>query len=164
MRDNMQDWSDFVQSALENLGEDTFYIWPHHAVPRLDSWMSPNRRVILLGDAAHAIPPSFGQGANLAFEDAFTLALLLSKLGPQLQLQDALGFWQTFRQERIDKIIELTNMMDKRRLSAAERERPTENEKEESSKNSDAGGQLRWLYRPQLEGEVLLWVDNQLSI
>jgi 2-polyprenyl-6-methoxyphenol hydroxylase-like FAD-dependent oxidoreductase len=164
MRHNMQDWSDIVQSALENVDEDTFYIWPYHAVPRLDNWTSPDRRVILLGDAAHAIPPTFGQGANQAFEDAFTLALLLSKLGPQVQLQDALGFWQSFRQERIDKIIELTNMMNKRRLPAAERERLAENEREESSKNPGAGGRLRWLYSPHLEEEVLSWVDNQSKL
>lgn len=161
MRHNMQDWPDIVQSALENADEDTFFIWPHHAVPRLDSWMSPSRRVVLLGDAAHAIPPTFGQGANQAFEDAFTLALLLSKLGTQVNLQDTLRFWQSFRQERIDKIMELTNMMNKRRLPAAEREKLSENEREESSKNPGAGGRLKWLYDPRLEEEVLSWVDSR---
>ncbi|WP_165985092.1 FAD-dependent monooxygenase [Streptomyces sp. YIM 98790] len=34
-------------------------------------------RVVLLGDAAHAMPPSLGQGAAMAIEDAYALALAL---------------------------------------------------------------------------------------
>ena len=34
-------------------------------------------RIILLGDAAHAVTPQLGQGANQAVEDAITLAVLL---------------------------------------------------------------------------------------
>jgi len=34
-------------------------------------------RDILLGDAAHAVTPHLGQGANQAVEDAITLAVLL---------------------------------------------------------------------------------------
>jgi salicylate hydroxylase len=36
-------------------------------------------RVVLLGDAGHPVQPFFGQGANLALEDAITLARLLEK-------------------------------------------------------------------------------------
>jgi salicylate hydroxylase len=35
-------------------------------------------RVVLLGDAAHPIVPSLGQGANMAMEDAYELAEYLS--------------------------------------------------------------------------------------
>ncbi len=40
---------------------------------------SPNGRVILLGDAAHAMHSSTGLGARMAYEDAHQLALLLDK-------------------------------------------------------------------------------------
>lgn len=152
IRHNMQGWPDTVRSALENLDENTFFIWPYHTVLRLDSWMSPSRGVILLGDAVHAIPPTFGQRANQAFEDGFTLALLLSKLGPNVQLQDALRFRQSFRQERIDKIMELTITMKKRRLPAAERERIAESEKKDIDQNNYSRGRLNWLYKASFGG------------
>jgi kynurenine 3-monooxygenase len=39
-------------------------------------------RVLLLGDAAHAIVPFFGQGMNCAFEDCTVFLELLDRLGP----------------------------------------------------------------------------------
>lgn len=37
------------------------------------------RRTVLVGDAAHAVVPFYGQGVNCSFEDAATLAALLGK-------------------------------------------------------------------------------------
>lgn len=44
--------------------------------PPLDRWSKG--RVTLLGDAAHPVVPSLGQGANTAFEDAYELAECLA--------------------------------------------------------------------------------------
>lgn len=46
----------------------------------LESWGSG--RVVLLGDAAHPAPPSAGQGAGMALEDAVMLAACLDRAGP----------------------------------------------------------------------------------
>ena len=45
----------------------------------LDRWS--NGRGVLLGDAAHPMPPSAGQGAAMALEDAVTLAACLRRAG-----------------------------------------------------------------------------------
>lgn len=49
--------------------------WPLQEVKRLRKWSAG--KVCLLGDAAHAMSPSAGQGASLAFEDALVIARCL---------------------------------------------------------------------------------------
>jgi 2-polyprenyl-6-methoxyphenol hydroxylase-like FAD-dependent oxidoreductase len=48
-------------------------------MPSLPAWHE--RRVVLIGDAAHAVSPNSGQGASLALEDAQSLAALLVACG-----------------------------------------------------------------------------------
>ncbi|KAK0199926.1 hypothetical protein DFS33DRAFT_1399586 [Desarmillaria ectypa] len=50
--------------------------WAIHAVRPLHTYV--NDRVVLLGDASHAMDPHQGAGAGLAIEDAYVLAELLS--------------------------------------------------------------------------------------
>ena len=45
----------------------------------LKRWSSRKRRIVLMGDAAHAMHPSPGQGANTAFADVLALATVLKK-------------------------------------------------------------------------------------
>ena len=45
----------------------------------LKRWSSRKRRIVLMGDAAHAMHPSPGQGANMAFADVLALATVLKK-------------------------------------------------------------------------------------
>lgn len=63
-------------------------ILPRYVTPRLPFWSNAasstqtapkNRgRVVLLGDAAHTMPPDVGQGVSCAAEDAVVYALLLN--------------------------------------------------------------------------------------
>ena len=58
-----------AQFALHPQGKlATLYCWPWHV-----------RRVLLIGDAAHAIVPFHGQGLNCGFEDCVLLADLLAR-------------------------------------------------------------------------------------
>ena len=60
------------QSGPQNL--DGFY--PTYTTPELPTWQK-NGKLVLVGDAAHALQPSSGQGACQALEDAEGLGLLL---------------------------------------------------------------------------------------
>lgn len=62
-----------VLPALPNLAEEYFSRGPNSMVTiRCWPW-SIEGRVVLIGDAAHAIYPSYGQGANAGFEDCDVL-------------------------------------------------------------------------------------------
>ncbi|MEW2384862.1 NAD(P)/FAD-dependent oxidoreductase [Micromonospora sp. NPDC047707] len=62
---------------------------------------------VLLGDAAHAMPPHLGQGACLAFEDAATLAVLLR----ESRLPDAVVAYDRVRRPRAATVIRQTRRM-----------------------------------------------------
>jgi 2-polyprenyl-6-methoxyphenol hydroxylase-like FAD-dependent oxidoreductase len=53
-------------------------MWPFYSVPKLETWKSAKSRVVILGDAAHGLPPIGALDANLAFEDVHSLGLVIS--------------------------------------------------------------------------------------
>jgi salicylate hydroxylase len=69
----------------------------------LETWGSD--RVVLLGDAAHPAPPSAGQGAGMALEDAVMLAACLQRAGGGNE-QAALREYMFRRQARTTRMLE----------------------------------------------------------
>ena len=51
--------------------------YPVYDMDELSTWSTP--RVLLMGDAAHAVAPHSGQGASMAIEDALVLAACLDE-------------------------------------------------------------------------------------
>ncbi|KAI6045034.1 FAD/NAD(P)-binding domain-containing protein [Pisolithus marmoratus] len=88
-------------------------IWPVYEVEKLGHWHS--RCTVLIGDAAHAMPPHSGQGASQALEDAAYLAHLLRQYFCQLpdsataDLHSVLDTFQKERQPRVDEIVDEAN-------------------------------------------------------
>lgn len=72
--------------------------------------MSSSGRVIVIGDAAHAMPPTGGVGAAMAFEDACSLADLLGSVScEEANILDHLTKWQTIRQQRVKQALAFTS-------------------------------------------------------
>ena len=56
------------------------------------------RKVVLIGDACHAMPPFLGQGANQALQDAVCLSTRLGRVGGEFAtVQDALASYERRR-------------------------------------------------------------------
>ena len=70
------------------------------------------RRVVLIGDAAHASSPNMAQGAAMALEDALVLADLLAT---NQDIDEALTEYQQRRTPRITWVQEQTHRRDRTR-------------------------------------------------
>jgi salicylate hydroxylase len=81
--------------VLDYFDADQLFKWALYDREPLDEWV--RGRVVLLGDAAHPLLPYLGQGAAMAFEDAWVLA---GVLGQHERVADALADYQQRRVER----------------------------------------------------------------
>tara|TARA_R110002003_G_scaffold25_24_gene1337 strand:- start:17089 stop:17865 length:777 start_codon:yes stop_codon:yes gene_type:complete len=70
-------WKDAtIQDIIQKADIESIY--PTWTLPELPHW--GEQGLVLVGDAAHAMDPTTGQGASQALEDSQTLALLLAEL------------------------------------------------------------------------------------
>jgi salicylate hydroxylase len=96
---SFEGWDPRVVGLLEKI--DTCFWWGLYDRQPLRSWT--NRRLTLLGDAAHAMLPHLGQGANQAIEDGVALAVFLEGQTSG-EVIDALRRYEAFRRERTDVV------------------------------------------------------------
>ena len=171
-RNGYDEWGRTAKSIIDSVTEnkETLFIWPFLRMPKIPRWYSDTGRVIIVGDGAHSIPPSSGQGINQALEDVYSLTLLLTSTdhredavngvkahqtnSPGSKLPDILHRWQDMRQRRIDEIYDwTTNSQNVDRMSEAEREKVRAADKTEGGKSAE-GDDMSWLYKPKVEGEM----------
>lgn len=95
---------------------ETTFRWGLYDRDPLPRWTSG--RLTLLGDAAHAMLPHMGQGANQAIEDAMALATLIRGLGTD-DLPGALIRYEQLRRERTD-LIQQGSRINGNRLEAGD--------------------------------------------
>ncbi|WP_051807988.1 FAD-dependent oxidoreductase [Actinoplanes subtropicus] len=75
--------------------------WNTEDLRRVPVWHSG--RVVLAGDAAHAVAPSSGQGASMAIEGAVVLGRCLAERPDDLRA--ALGEYERIRRPRVEKVV-----------------------------------------------------------
>lgn len=63
-------------AQIVSASEGDLQLWAQHDLPALRRWHTA--RTLLIGDAAHAVSPTTGQGAALALEDAVVLGRCLA--------------------------------------------------------------------------------------
>ncbi|WP_433791914.1 FAD-dependent oxidoreductase [Actinoplanes sp. CA-252034] len=84
-----------IRATAEILGP-----WSTRDLPRVPVWHGD--RTVLVGDAAHAVAPSSGQGVSMALEDAVVLG---HSLREHRELPAALSAYETTRRPRVEKVV-----------------------------------------------------------
>ena len=75
--------------------------WPLVATGPVESWPSPTKNVVLMGDAAHSIVNHMAQGAAMSMEDGVFLGRVIGKVVKSwLILQEAVGIYEKTRMPR----------------------------------------------------------------
>ena len=167
-------WSDFAPSIQHILGStESFTKWKIAELPALPTYCSHTSRIVLIGDAAHAVQPFAGQGANMAIEDAAALSTLLSQIASKSNIPDVMKVYDAVRLPRlaglrdiIEANVRLFGMKDAEQhgkqnevKSAAEKERrESEGKKTEEArpKNESIRERMKWLEVYDAVGEVSL--------
>jgi salicylate hydroxylase len=76
--------------------------WRLARLEPLDTWSSPRKRLVLLGDAAHAMLPNLAEGFSSIVEDIDALSILLSE--SKEDIHGIIGMWEKVRIPRVTRL------------------------------------------------------------
>jgi len=105
IKDRFKDSAIPVIPELIDTAQD-FFLWPVFTLSKGGKWST--ERTMLMGDAAHAMPPQ-GESTGIVFEDTVLFARCLSRwmeLGSPGTIKDAFDHYETLRRARIDTAFE----------------------------------------------------------
>lgn len=96
-------WAPVVQELVKATPPDRLVDYKLVYRDPLPTFVSPQSRIALIGDAAHPFLPTSIQGASQAMEDGVTLAACLDIAGKQ-NVAEAMQVYEKIRYERVHKI------------------------------------------------------------
>jgi len=95
------EWANALKQVVSNTSVVKFY--PTYRLPLGRAWFKG--RCVLVGDAAHAMPPHAGQGVSMALEDVFLLSRLLEDR--TRSLSEVFERYDAIRRPRVNGIFKL---------------------------------------------------------
>jgi len=95
----IKEWDPVARRIVE-LTPEPLVDWKLVYRDPLPTWISPKRRIALIGDAAHPFLPTSIQGASQAMEDGVVMALCLAKAGKG-NVPEAVAAFEALRYNRV---------------------------------------------------------------
>ncbi|KAI8724227.1 FAD-binding-3 domain-containing protein [Fusarium sp. LHS14.1] len=106
MRQHYKGFDPIIQKVLSKV--QSCLNWKIADLPNLPTWVSENGRVVLLGDAAHAMVPFLAQGAAQAIEDGACLAECLSRARGPSDIPALMRAYEAIRKPRAERVQQAT--------------------------------------------------------
>jgi len=110
IQENFKNFGGLVPAILEGLNDPNKIFHGYYNDLRMKKWHKG--RVVLVGDAAHAILPTAGGGVSMAMESAAVLVDELCRADSKY-IEQAFESYITRRRSRVDKIQNQSRMMSK---------------------------------------------------
>ncbi|OQV03365.1 FAD binding domain-containing protein [Cladophialophora immunda] len=104
MRSQYVGWDPCLRRLLEMV--ISTLDWPIYCIDIPDTWSSRSGKVLITGDAAHAMVPYMALGAAMAVEDAAALAATLKHVKATEDLPSAISKWEETRKPRVKRVHE----------------------------------------------------------
>ncbi|PSN72188.1 putative monooxygenase [Corynespora cassiicola Philippines] len=96
----VRDWAPIVHTIIRSTPEEGLVDWKLVFRDPLPTWISPKRRIALIGDAAHPFLPTSIQGASQSMEDGATIAVCLGLAGKS-DVPEAIRAYEKIRYPRV---------------------------------------------------------------
>jgi len=104
--DQYKDWDPKLVAILNRLPKENVLEWKLCDLEPMDSWVFPGGKIVLLGDASHAMLPSAAQGAGMGIEDGVAIAELLARATNREQIPAILKTFENLRLPRCTYIVD----------------------------------------------------------
>lgn len=110
IQENFKDFGGLVPEILDGLDDPNEIFHGYYNDLKMEKWHKG--RVVLVGDAAHAILPTAGGGVSMAMESAAVLADELTRADSKY-IEQAFDLYMSRRRSRVGKIQDQSRMMGK---------------------------------------------------
>ncbi|KAK2749286.1 hypothetical protein FQN55_003611 [Onygenales sp. PD_40] len=102
MKSHYANFDPIIQKVLTLVGG--CLKWKLADLPPLPNWVSAGGKVVLIGDAAHAMVPYLAQGAAASIEDGAALAECLDRAASTKDIPRVIRAFETIRKPRCERI------------------------------------------------------------
>ncbi|PMD41246.1 FAD/NAD(P)-binding domain-containing protein [Hyaloscypha variabilis F] len=151
---NIDPYEDRIKAFINLIPEENCKLWNVAQLPDLQTWVSSSGRIVVLGDAAHAMSPHLGQGAAISIEDGGVLSLCLARTSSTLEIKKATKAYETVMKGRAERVKKAAEMSGRWKTLGEGKERERRDEgfrrrlEEEGEKGEwlRASGHLAWVY------------------
>lgn len=152
MLKDFAEWGPTMQKMMQAMSEDTQFWATFHYSVKPDTYFKG--RACLIGDAAHAMTPHFGQGAAQSMEDACVMAEVLNEVdasGSAEFVEAAFRGYEATRRPRFEEVLEKSIEVFRSVWSGFWRPDLTSEDVKEFQKAAE--GNFRWLWECDIQGQ-----------